>query len=267
MDGRSHWFEHLSPIRKPLLRLFCFPYAGGNAQVFRPWQRYFPPEVDLVLVHLPGRGRRSAEPLFRHVNLLVNAIADHFPVETEQAFAFYGHSLGAVVSFELARELRRRYGILPKRLFLSGRRAPHVPDRERPTHNLPHDEFVAELERLNGTPKELLESPETLELFLPILRADFEMAETCEYHPGERLSCPIHVYGGQQDEEVSAEDLRAWEEHTSAAFAISMFAGDHFFIHDRNTSFLDTLRGDVLRALSLPGSAPLTLKASSGNPT
>lgn len=180
---------------------------------------------------------------------LVDAIAEQMHSEIQHPFAFYGHSMGGTISFELARELHRRYGTGPVHLFVSGRRAPHVPDTDPPTFNLPHDEFVAEIKRLNGTPKELLENPETTELFLPLLRADFELLETHQYQPGARLSCPITVYGGLQDADVPAEKLRAWQELTSGAFNIRMLPGDHFFIHNFSTQFLESLCRDVLSAV------------------
>jgi medium-chain acyl-[acyl-carrier-protein] hydrolase len=245
----SVWFEHLSSRPKPLLRLFGFPYAGGNPQVFRNWQRHLPPEVDLCLAHLPGHGRKFGHQPFTRMSPLIDALARQIRSELQEPFAFYGHSMGATISFELARELQRRYKTGPMHLFVSGRRAPHVPDADPPTFSLPHDEFVAELRRLNGTPQELLENPETTELFLPIVRADFEVIETYEYHPGERLACPITVYGGLQDQDVPIENLRAWQEHTSGAFKIRMFPGDHFFIHGSSAQFLESLRGDVLSAL------------------
>jgi medium-chain acyl-[acyl-carrier-protein] hydrolase len=251
-DSSRLWFESLSSARGQLLRLFCFPYAGGSAHVFRPWRRHFPSEIGLCLVHLPGRGKRIREPPFTRLNLLVQTIADHMMLEPELPYALFGHSMGALISFELARELRRRGFIAPRRLFLSGRRAPTVPGRELPTFNLPHDEFIAEVRRLNGTPKELLDHPETMELFLPVLRADFEVADTYEYHPEERLSCPISVYGGLQDEDVPVESLRLWKEQTSAECKVRMFAGDHFFLHNPAMDFVDVFQRDVLSTLHNP---------------
>jgi medium-chain acyl-[acyl-carrier-protein] hydrolase len=245
--SRRLWFESLSSV--PRLRLFCFPYAGGNSHVFRNWQGHFPYEIDLCLVHLPGRGRRIGERPFTRLKLLVETIADLIARELYPPYALYGHSMGALISFELTRELRRRHLSMPLRLFLSGRGAPSVPRRKPPIFNLPHDEFVVEMKRLNGTPPELLDDPKTRDLFLPVLRADFEMVGTYEYHPEERLSCPIVVYGGLKDQDIPVENLRAWEEHTSASCKVKMLAGGHFFIHDPGVGFVDALRNDVLSTL------------------
>src|SRR5215510_3567397 len=183
------WVEHLSPIKDGALRMFCFPYAGGSTHGFRNWQRLFPSEVDICLVHLPGRGKRIGEPPFTRLKPLVETIADIIFSESSDAFVFYGHSMGALISFELAREMRRRHSIGPRQLFLSGRGAPTAPSCEGPTFNLPHDEFIAELRRLNGTPPELLDVPDARELFLPLLRADFELVDTYRYEPEAPLSC------------------------------------------------------------------------------
>lgn len=242
---RSVWFENLSQRRSASLRLFCFPYAGGSTQAFWSWRRHVPPEADLCLVHLPGRGKRFRERPFKNLKRLVNMIANQLAGDLRQPFAFYGHSMGAVICFELARKLRRQYRLEPAHLFLSGRRAPHVSPRERTIFNLPHDEFVAQIVKLNGTPHELLENSAAAELFLPLLRADLEMVETHEYRPSERLSCPISIYGGSQDTDVLLADLHAWREHTSGAFKVRLFPGDHFFIHSANAEFLQVFRDDI----------------------
>lgn len=241
--------ERLSLSKKPLLQLFCFPYAGGSPLVFRPWRRHLPSQVDLCLVHLPGHGKRFGEPPLTRLSAVVEAITPEIRSELQVPFAVYGHSMGGTICFELAREIQRQYGIKPAHIFISGRRAPHLCESESAAFHLPHDEFIAELKRLNGTPKEVLDNPEATELFLPILRADFEIVDTYKYHPGERLSCPITVYGGLQDKDVPVKTLRGWQEHTSGAFKLRMFPGDHFFIHASSAQFLDSLRNDLLIAL------------------
>jgi medium-chain acyl-[acyl-carrier-protein] hydrolase len=139
--------------------------------------------------------------------------------------------MGAIISFELARLLRREHKLLVTKLFLSGRRAPHLPDDELTTYNLPEPEFRAELQRLKGTPQEVLAQPELMTLMSPILRADFEVCQTYEYVPEPPLECPIVAFGGLQDEEVARAQLDAWREHTNSSFALRMFPGDHFFLH------------------------------------
>jgi medium-chain acyl-[acyl-carrier-protein] hydrolase len=243
------WFEPLSQTNKPALRLFCFPYAGGSADLYRGWQRWFPPQIEICLVHLPGRGKRLRERAFTAAIPLVNAIADRMDCETNIPYALYGHSMGALISFELARELLRRRGPAPEQLFVSGRNAPQWPRSESATFYLPHDEFISELRSLDGTPKEVLDNPELMELFIPLLRADFEIVETYKYRPGEKLSCPITVYGGFQDKHVPIASCQAWQEQTSAGCRVRMVNGGHFFIRNPGRDFMVAFSGDVLRAV------------------
>src|SRR5437763_1065162 len=154
--SQSMWFENLPEGRDGALRLYCFPYAGGGAQIYRRWQRHLAPQAALSLAHLPGRTTRIREAPFKRYKPLVNALADAMIPELPPTFAFWGHSMGSLISFELARELRRRGQPAPLALFLSGRGAPQIPDPDPPTFSLPEPEFIAELRRLNGTPRELL---------------------------------------------------------------------------------------------------------------
>src|SRR5438270_1400136 len=242
--SQSLWFENLPEAKDGALRLYCFPYAGGSAQVYRGWQRHLGPQAALSLARLPGRATRISEPPFKTYKPLANALADAMIPELPPAFAFWGHSMGALISFELARELRRRSQPAPLALFLSGRGAPQIPDPDPPIFNLPEPEFISELRRLNGTPRELLDSPELKEFFLPTIRADFELVETYEYEPEAPLGCPICAYGGLQDTDVPAANLKEWQKQTSGACKIRMFPGDHFYIHT-SIDLLHALRRDV----------------------
>lgn len=181
-------------------------------------------------VQLPGRGSRLSEPLFKRIEPLVEAAAEALLPYMEGPFAFFGHSMGAIISFELAHLLRREHKPQPSHLFLSGRPAPHLIKEEPPTHDLPEPEFIEELRRLKGTPREVLEHPELMSMISPILRADFEICQTYEHLPSPPLECPITVFGGLQDQDVSREQLEGWRDYTSASFAVRMFPGDHFFL-------------------------------------
>jgi medium-chain acyl-[acyl-carrier-protein] hydrolase len=245
----SCWFESLSAAKAPLLRLFCFPYAGGDAHGFRGWQRHFDPEVDVCLAHLPGRGRRLGVPRFTRLQHLVEAIADVIGPKAQVPFAFYGHSMGALISFELARELRRRNAGSPLHLFLSGSRAPSTREIGRRMFDLPEKEFITELRELNGTPMELFDDPESKDLFIPLLRADFEMVDTYVCSPEPPLACPITVYGGSQDERAPVDCLNPWKSYTAAQCKVRILPGDHFFIQKQSAQFMSVLRRDVLGAL------------------
>lgn len=243
------WFEDLSSWKTPALRLFCFPYAGGSAEIYRNWQGSFPPEIGICLVHLPGRGKRIAERAFTRVSSLVKAIADRMEPKIRKPYALYGHSMGALISFELSWELILRYGAKPQHLFVSGRSAPQWP-RSRPAiFLLPDDDLLVELKRLNGTPRDVLENPDLMALFLGVLRADFEMVETYQYQRRGRLDCPITVYSGLYDNDIPLEACHAWSDQTASRCIMRMFKGDHFFIRDPKSEFVNVFRNDVLTAL------------------
>jgi len=153
--------------------------------------------------------------------------------------------MGAIIAFEVARLVRRQYGLQPAHLFVSGRRAPPVPSREPPTYNLPDAEFTDELRRLNGTPAQVLEHSELMQMVLGIIRADFMLTQTYAYTPEPPLSCPISIFGGLEDEGVRREDLAAWCKHTTASCSLKMFAGDHFFLQTAKGLLLQTIRQEL----------------------
>ena len=224
------WISFRKPGPKSRLRLFCFPSAGAGALIFRTWSDRLPADVDVCPVQLPGRGARLMERPFTRLSPLVEALAQGLAPLLDMPFAFFGHSLGTLVSFELARRIRKQYGVHPVRLFVSAGHAPQIPYRDPSIDTLPDKEFLAELRRLNGTPSELLDHEELMEIMLPILRADFALYETYVYSIEPPLNCPISAFGGLQDRRVSDSDLEAWRAQTSVSFSLQMFPGDHFFL-------------------------------------
>jgi len=235
------WLPRFQPNPEAELRLFCFPYAGGSSQIFRSWSNSLPPTIEICSLELPGRGSRFLETPFTQLEPLVEAIAFAILPYCDRPFAFFGHSMGALVSFELARILRKKYGLSPVHLFVSGHRAPQIPDPDPPIYALPEAEFIEELRYLKGTPQAVLENTELMELILPILRADFEAIETYSYTQELPLNCPIAVFGGLQDDSVSIQELQAWQQQTSTGFSLKMLPGDHFFIQSCEAILLDAL--------------------------
>ena len=226
-------------------RLFCFPYAGGSALIFRDWPAGLSAEIEVCPVQLPGRGTRMTEPAFTRLAPLIDTLTEALLPHLDKPFSFFGHSLGAIISFEVARRLQAEYSLEPQHLFVSAHRAPQLADPDPPTYNLPEPEFVEELKRLNGTPPEVLQNDELMRLMIPLLRADFELVQTYSYVAGPPLNCPISALGGLRDHEVSRGQLEAWREHTKAAFTLRMFPGDHFFIHTAQQLLLTAVSKDL----------------------
>jgi medium-chain acyl-[acyl-carrier-protein] hydrolase len=236
------WFLRLRRQSVPRMRLFCFPYAGGGAGIYRSWPAGLPEEVEVLSVRLPGREARLAEAPFTNVGDLAPAAADANRPFLDLPFAFFGHSMGALAAFEVARELRRRGGPTPACLVVSGARAPHRPYPDPPVRELPDAEFLTEVRsRYDAIPAAVLANPELVELLLPSLRADFTVVETYDYREEAPLTCPIWCYGGLSDERVSREDLEAWSSHTSSAYALQMFPGNHFFLHSAETAVFQAI--------------------------
>lgn len=239
------WFTSPRPNTRAALRLFCFPYAGGSSHIYRTWPEGLPSGVEIVTAHLPGRGNRINEPPYTNILPLVQELAEVIKPLLDKPFAFFGHSMGAMICFELTRRLRREGGASPRHLFVSGRTAPQLKAGRPSPHDLPPEEFESELRRLKGTPDEVLAHAELMQLMLPLLRADFTLVGTYEYSPEPPLACPISAYGAVDDEEVSRENLEAWREQTTAAFNLRVFPGGHFFLHDSRPLLLRTLAGEL----------------------
>jgi medium-chain acyl-[acyl-carrier-protein] hydrolase len=169
----------------------------------------------------------------------------------DRPFVFFGHSLGAILSFEVARRLRRGWRIQPTCLFTSGRRAPHIPDLTPPSYCKNDEDFLAYLDELNGTAKEVRTNTELLQLLLPVLRADFELGETYEYLEEAPLACPITAFGGTYDDETSEGKLEGWRLQTTDKFKHYILQGGHFFIHSHENDLLKLLKAELLGLLAL----------------
>lgn len=233
------------PGVEPAFRLFCLPYAGGSASVFRDWPDCLPESVEICAIQLPGRETRLNEPVFTTLHPLVQELAKALLPSLDRPFAFFGHSVGALVAFELARHLRAQYRMRPAHLWAAACPAPQVPDADAPIHTLPERDFRERLRRLNGTPTDVLEHDELMAMVSPILRADFALRETYAYVADMPLECPITAFGGMQDREVGETALLAWQEQTSRLFRLRMLPGNHFFLHSSQADLLQAVYADL----------------------
>jgi surfactin synthase thioesterase subunit len=233
-DTSSPWFVFGDGERKQdaAFRLFCFHYAGSGASIFQSWTRWLPARVELVAVQLPGRENRLDEPLLYSMERVTTPLVAALPPLLDKPFAFFGHSTGALIGFELARVLRRRGLPQPRLLIVSGQDAPPV----KPAvirHVLPDPEFIEVLRGCNGTPDLVLRNPALLELLLPRIRADGAVYETYAYERQAPLDCRIVLFHGAEDNMVNSAELAAWEVETRHSFQRYCFPGGHFFLHDQ----------------------------------
>ncbi len=248
VDLRKHpWLAHVKVNPAATLRLFCFPYAGGDASIFSRWSEALPSRVEVCPVQLPGRGARLSEPLFTSMARLVESLASALQPCLDKPFALFGHSTGALIAFELARQVRRSYGLCCTHLFASACGAPHLPaDRLGRIHDLPEAELVETLGGLNRDLEAVFAAPELRQLLLPIFRADFQLSETYSYAVDAPLPCGISALGGLQDPFVRQASLEAWREQTSARFKLHVLPGGHLFLNSDRQLLLASVAGDLL---------------------
>lgn len=243
------WLVVAQPNQQATCRLFCFPFAGGGATLFRTWSSVLPATVELCAVQLPGREERLHEtPLCTWPDLLAQLTLALAPW-LDKPFAFFGHSMGAIIALALAHHWRSQRE--PRQLVLSACPAPGA-SCLAPLHRLADADLVAAVDaRYGNIPQAMLAQPELMALFLPSLRADFMLYETYADHAATTskvtpLSCPLTVLGGLQDHLVSRSHLMAWRTQTTGRFTIRMFPGDHFFLKSAQLSLLQTI-GQLLQ--------------------
>jgi len=223
-------------------RLFCLPFAGGGPATYRGWARRLPADVDVTAVQLPGRTPGSAEPLLASVEEIVDALLPEIRAATDLPYALFGHSMGALVAFELAVALEGAGGPGPTSLFVSGRRAPDELHAGAPLHDLADDAFLDALDRSYGAvPAAIRAEPELLAMLLPALRADVRTFETYAPLTATRVRCPVHVYGGVDDTRPRPEHLTGWQRVAEGEITVQLFPGGHFYL----VSEADALTADI----------------------
>jgi medium-chain acyl-[acyl-carrier-protein] hydrolase len=247
----------------PELRLYCFPHAGGAPSVFFGWPELLAPAVEVIWIQQPGRGSRFVEKPHTQVNAISAEIAAEIAAENSGSnpipFAFYGHSLGALVAFEVARQLRRQSLPQPVHLLVGAARGPHLERILPPLGHLTDDQFIQEMQnRYSGIPEAVLEHPELLKLFLPVLRADFAAFESYLYAEEPPLGCPVSAFSGKNDPMVTRESMEAWSRHTNDVFTLHTLVGDHFFVTSERATLVELIRQSLIGAGNIKsGTTPL----------
>lgn len=240
------WLRRYHPAPEAPMRLVYFPHAGGAANTSFQLSAALPPVAEVISVQYPGRHDRFSEPCVDSLNTLADEIPQWLDALDDKPMAFFGHSMGAVLAFEIARRIQAddpspAAGPTPTHLFVSGRRAPTVVREER-VHLLDNKGLVADMRALQGTDDSVFDDPEVLGLVLPSVRADYRAIETHVYEPGPPLTCPVTAVIGDSDPRVSRADAEAWRQQTTGEFRLLVFPGGHFYLGDGALGVVDLLR-------------------------
>jgi len=256
----GNWISPRSRNDGARIRLFCLPHAGAGTAMYIIWKRFLPAFVEVCPVQIPGREARLAEPSITDCARLIAEMTAALAGYMDKPYVIFGHSMGALLALDLARSLRSAGLPEPSGLFVSGRNATHVPLKHGAIHQMADEEFLEALAtRYGGLPQEVLDTPELMELYLPILRADMKLLENHRYEALAPLACPIAAFAGKDDRNVSAAGLEAWREHTTAEFETKWFEGGHFYLTGPSRTDLLEFLSDRLTRLA----SGITLSADS----
>ncbi len=226
------------------VRLFCFPYGGSGPGIFRHWPERLSDSIEAIGILYPGRESRSMESLVPDIEQLAEAMLPGMLPYLEKPFALFGHSLGALLSFELARRLADSHNIHPEHLFVAGATAPHYPV-EKPIHHLSDEQFLTALIGMRGMPDAILANHRLLEYALPIIRNDFAACANYQPQSGTKLACGLTAFAGKDDPRARLARVEAWQQYTAAGFTQQVFSGGHFFIHDREQDILASINAEL----------------------
>ncbi|WP_051359385.1 thioesterase II family protein [Paucisalibacillus globulus] len=234
----SKMIKTFRPNNESICRMFCFPFAGGSASFYGEWSTILSRHgIEVCAIQLPGREDRIYETLLTNVDELASEVVEAMADYQDKPFVFFGHSMGTLICFEVARKLRAMNRREASILFISSGKAPQISPR-RILHDLPKDDFLRKIKELGGTPDIIIENRDLSELYLPILRADFTLIETYQYVDSTPFQTKIVGYGGKMDKEVRYEDIVAWERHSHKPLPIKIYDGDHFYLRPYKESLL-----------------------------
>jgi medium-chain acyl-[acyl-carrier-protein] hydrolase len=224
------------------LKLFCFPYAGGSAIMYAKFKKYLQKSIDIDPVELAGRGKRFEEPFYQSMEEAVNDVYEIIGDEFEQShYALLGYSMGSWLAYGLYKKIVHNNRRRPEHLFLAAKEPPHVKIDAKIVHKLDDENFMKEIFHMGGTSEKLLEDKELLDLFLPILRADYRITEMYkESSLKEKLNCPVTVFAGE-DDDISINDIKRWDEIANNDFSFYTFKGGHLFIQNNVENICDII--------------------------
>jgi len=239
---KNQWFSFPKENSEADLRLFCLPYAGGSSHVYYPWQDKLSSDIEICAIQLPGRGIRFTETPYTDHKKMVIDLVDDMVEYLDKPYALFGHSMGALLAYEVAQEIKKRGLPQASHLFVSGRRAMHINNESQPIHDLPEEQLISELKKLNGTPAEVLENKDLMSLVLPMIRADFQLCETYLHNvEHKKLDLNITSFEGVNDHKARGINVSAWQDLTSGIYQGIQLSGDHFFIHSSEQKLLENI--------------------------
>ncbi|MGA5130202.1 thioesterase II family protein [Streptomyces olivoreticuli] len=245
----SAWVRRFHPAPEGSVRLVCLPHAGGSAPFYFPMSQALSPAVDVLCLQYPGRQERRLDPGIENIPDYADAIAAELKPWLDVPTAFFGHSMGAVLAYEVALRLERETGTGPVAVFASGRRAPSR-YRDENVHRRDDDGIVKEMQLLSGTDARVLGNEEILRMVLPAIRSDYTAIETYRSEPGASLRAPITVFTGDDDPRTSLEEAEAWRAHTASDFDIHVFPGGHFFLANHSQKIIEIVSAKLSAASS-----------------
>lgn len=243
--------KEIDTLLPPSIHLFCFPYAGGNASIYDKWPAFFPPKIKVHSIEYPGRGGKSREKLIPNLNSLLENLEKEIVLKLprEIPFAFFGHSLGAIIAFELALLFKDKYDLKPIALFLSGSPSPEIVSSFPSMVSMSDQEFIEAIQELNGTPTTLIQTEEFKNFFLPILRNDFSLLDGYSKQRLQTLTTPLILFGGKKDTKAPLVDIEKWKGWTQLETTLHEIEGDHFFIH-HPSNVIEKIKESLCMALS-----------------
>jgi medium-chain acyl-[acyl-carrier-protein] hydrolase len=244
-DYRTPWLP-VRPPREPGIRLFCFPHAGAGSLAYQEWSRLLPPSIQVLPVLPPGREMRLREAPYTHIEPYVEDLAEALAPELRAPYALFGHSLGALVAFELARRVRASGLTAPAHLFVSGRIAPQITEHRRVLHRLPADDLAREVTALGGLPRQIDLGDPRLGHLLTALRADLTVNETYAFRAEPVLGTAVTALGGTADPRVNDGELTAWCAQTTGKFALRTYQGGHFYLTEHRRALLSLIDRTLL---------------------
>lgn len=241
MVNDQNWYIAYKKNPLATIRLFCFHHAGGGASAYYPWIGYLSSHIEMIAIQFPGRENRFTEPLNNNINDIITQLSEGFNIYKNKPFLVFGHSLGALITYEFVKSINKLYTVYPQNMIISATKAPHLPFKMKHLSHLDNKDLIEELKVYNGIDERMLNNDEHLELFLPIIRNDFSIYENYRFSESNPFPCDILALSGAQDKTVTQEEILEWSAYTAGSFKHLSFPGTHFFINNNQKCIIEII--------------------------